>query len=73
MSLFGSYPVCDYMSAGYGVDLRSVHWKQDEVAMALQYNDLDYILDEHQAVSCSGREGRVRSRLPNRGATRSEV
>jgi zinc transport system substrate-binding protein len=48
-ALLGSHPVYDYLSAGYGINLRSVHWEPDEVTTVSQWNDLNHILEEHQA------------------------
>jgi zinc transport system substrate-binding protein len=47
--LLGSHPVYDYLSAGYGMNLRSVHWEPDEVTTVSQWNDLNHIIEEHQA------------------------
>ena len=48
-ALLGSHPVYDYLSAGYGINLRSVHWEPDEVPTVSQRNDLNHILEEHKA------------------------
>jgi zinc transport system substrate-binding protein len=48
-ALLGSHPVYDYLSAGYGINLRSVHWEPDEVPTVSQWNDLNHILEEHKA------------------------
>jgi zinc transport system substrate-binding protein len=48
-ALLGSHPVYDYLSAGYGINLRSVHWEPDEVPTISQWNDLNHILEEHKA------------------------
>jgi len=49
--LRGSHPVYDYLSAGYGMNLKSVHWEPDEVPTVSQWGDLNHILEEHQAVN----------------------
>jgi zinc transport system substrate-binding protein len=46
--LLGSHPVYDYLSVGYGINLRSVHWEPDEIPTISQWNDLNHILDEHK-------------------------
>ena len=48
-ALLGSHPVYDYLMAGYRMNLRSVHWEPDEVPTLSQWNDLNHILEEHQA------------------------
>ncbi len=48
-ALLGSHPVYDYLSAGYRINLRSVHWEPDEVPTVSQWNDLNHILEEHKA------------------------
>jgi len=48
-ALLGSHPVYDYLSAGYGMNLKSVHWEPDEVPTVSQWNELSQILAEHQA------------------------
>ena len=48
-ALLGSHPVYDYLIAGYRMNLRSVHWEPDEVPTVSQWNDLNRILEEHQA------------------------
>ena len=48
-ALLGSHPVYDYLSFGYGMNLKSVHWEPDEVPTISQWNDLNHILAEHQA------------------------
>ena len=47
--LIGSHPVYDYLSAGYGMNLKSVHWEPDEVPSLSQWNELKKILEEHRA------------------------
>ena len=49
-ALLGSHPVYDYLSAGYGINLRSVHWEPDEVPTVAQWNDLNHVLEEHKAL-----------------------
>jgi zinc transport system substrate-binding protein len=48
-ALLGSHPVYDYLSTGYGMNLKSVHWEPDEAPMISQWNGLNHILEEHQA------------------------
>jgi zinc transport system substrate-binding protein len=48
-ALLGSHPVYEYLSAGYGIDLKSVHWEPDEVPTVSQWNNLNHILEEHKA------------------------
>jgi zinc transport system substrate-binding protein len=48
-ALIGSHPVYDYLSAGYGINLKSVHWEPDEVPSLAQWNELKQILEEHRA------------------------
>lgn len=48
-AVLGSHPVYDYLIAGYRMNLRSVHWEPDEVPNVSQWNDLNHILEEHQA------------------------
>jgi zinc transport system substrate-binding protein len=48
-ALLGSHPVYDYLSSGYGLNLRSVHWEPDEVPTVSHWNDLNHILEEHKA------------------------
>jgi len=48
-ALLGSHPVYDYLSAGYGINLRSVHWEPDETPTISQWNNLNHILEEHKA------------------------
>lgn len=48
-ALLGSHPVYDYLSAGYGINLRSVHWEPDEVPTVSQRNDLNHILEDIKA------------------------
>ncbi len=50
-ALLGSHPVYDYLSAGYRINLRSVHWEPDEVPTVSQWNDLNHILVNYQAKS----------------------
>jgi len=50
-ALLGSHPVYGYLSAGYGMNLQSVHWEPDEVPTVSQWGDLNHILEEHQAVN----------------------
>ena len=47
-ALLGSHPVYDYLSAGYGLNIKSVHWETDEVPSLSQWNELKQILVEHQ-------------------------
>jgi zinc transport system substrate-binding protein len=47
--LLGSHPVYDYLSAGYGMNLKSVHWEPDEAPSFSQMNELKQVLEEHQA------------------------
>lgn len=47
--LLGSHPVYDYLSTGYGINLRSVHWEPDEVPSMSKWNELKHILAEHRA------------------------
>ena len=49
LALLGSHPVYDYLSAGYGMNLKSVHWEPEEVPTVAQWNNLNRILVEHQA------------------------
>ena len=48
-ALLGSHPVYDYLSAGYGMHLKSVHWEPDEAPSFSQMNELKQVLEEHQA------------------------
>ena len=48
-ALLGSHPVYDYLNAGYGMNLKSVHWEPDEVPTVSQWNNLNHIFEEHQA------------------------
>ena len=48
-ALLGSHPVYDYLRAGYGMNLKSVHWEPDEVPTVSQWNSLNHILEEHEA------------------------
>ncbi len=48
-ALLGSHPVYDYLSVGYGINLKSVHWEPNEVPTISQWNDLNHILEGHQA------------------------
>ncbi len=45
--LLASHPVYDYLSRGYGLNLKSVHWKPDETTNAEQWVELRKILNEH--------------------------
>ena len=49
-ALLGSHPVYDYLSDGYGMNLKSVHWEPDEVPTISQWGDLNHILKEHPAI-----------------------
>ena len=48
-ALLGSHPVYDYLSAGYGVNLKSVHWEPDEIPSLAKWNELKKVLKEHPA------------------------
>ena len=48
-TLLGSHPVYDYLSSAYSMNLKSVHWEPDEVPTVSQWNDLNHIIEEHQA------------------------
>lgn len=48
-ALLGSHPVYEYLSAGYGINLKSVHWEPDEVPSMSQWNELKQILVDHRA------------------------
>ena len=48
-ALIGSHPVYDYLSAGYGVNLKSVHWEPDEIPSLAKWNELKKVLKEHPA------------------------
>ena len=48
-ALFGSHPIYDYLSAGYGINLKSVHWEPDEIPTVSHWNDLKHILEKHYA------------------------
>lgn len=51
LPLLGSHPVYDYLSAGYEINLKSVHWEPNEIPTVSQWNELNHILEEHQAKS----------------------
>jgi len=48
-AILGSHPVYDYLSAGYGMNLISVHWEPDEIPSVSQWNELKQILQKHRA------------------------
>ena len=49
-ALLGSHSVYDYLNAGYGMNLKSVHWEPDEAPTVSQWNDLKHILEGHQGM-----------------------
>ena len=48
-ALLGSHPVYDYLSTGYGINLKSVHWEPNEVPTISQWNGLNQVLKERLA------------------------
>ena len=50
-ALLGSHPVYDYISAGYGMNLKSVHWEPDEAPSFSQMNELKQVLEGHKAAT----------------------
>lgn len=49
LPLVGSHPVYDYLSAGYGLNLKSVHWEPDEFPTITQWQELERLLEQHPA------------------------
>ncbi len=47
LPLLASHPVYDYLSRGYGLNLKSVHWEPDEAPNTEQWVELRKILNEH--------------------------
>ncbi len=47
--LLGSHPVYDYLAAGYGLDLQSVHWEPGEEPSYAQWQELQKVLIDHKA------------------------
>jgi zinc transport system substrate-binding protein len=45
----GSHPVYDYLVAGYGLDLLSVHWEPGEEPSYTQWQSLQKVLADHKA------------------------
>jgi zinc transport system substrate-binding protein len=49
MPLLGSHPVYQYLSQGYGLNIRSVHFEPDEIPSPDQQRELQQLLSDHQA------------------------
>ena len=47
--LLGSHPVYDYLAAGYGLNLKSVHWEPNEAPLIGQWLELKSIRQAHKA------------------------
>jgi len=47
--LLASHPVYDYLSRGYGLNLRSVHWEPNETPNTEQWVELQKLLQKHPA------------------------
>ena len=47
--IVASHPVYDYLSKGYGLNLKSVHWEPDEMPNTQQWIELQKLLKEHRA------------------------
>ncbi len=47
--LLGSHPVYDYLAAGYGLNLKSVHWEPAEEPSYMQWQELKKVLVDHKA------------------------
>jgi len=47
LPLLASHPVYDYLSRGYGLNLKSVDWEPDETPNAEQWVELRKIINEH--------------------------
>ncbi len=47
--LLGSHPVYDYLAAGYGLNLKSVHWEPAEEPSYMQWQELQKVLVDHKA------------------------
>jgi len=47
--LMASHPVYDYLSRGYGLNLKSVHWEPDEAPNTEQWVELQKLLQKHPA------------------------
>jgi len=50
-ALLGSHPVYNYLSAGYGVNLMSVHWEPKKAPSFSQMNELKQVLERHKAAT----------------------
>jgi len=48
-SLLGSHPVYDYLAAGYGLNLQSVHWEPADEPSYMQWQELQKVLVDHKA------------------------
>jgi zinc transport system substrate-binding protein len=46
-ALLASHPVYDYLSRGYGLNLKSVHWEPDEMPNTEQWIELQKLLQKH--------------------------
>lgn len=47
--LLASHPVYDYLASRYGLNLKSVHWEQEEMPGSEQWMELQNILKDHSA------------------------
>jgi len=47
--IVASHPVYDYLSEGYGINIKSVHWEPDETPTDQQWMELKDILKDHPA------------------------
>ncbi len=44
--IIGSHPVYQYLSQGYGINIKSLHWEPDVMPTAMEWNDLESLAEK---------------------------